>query len=52
MFSGDFHIPRAEAIKIVGDVIKSFEKTHPKLEIFLVLYKQNIYDMAVNLLSE
>lgn len=52
MFSGDFHIPRTEALKIVGDVIKNFEKYHPQLEIYLVLYKQNIYDMAVKLLSE
>ena len=51
MFSGDFHIPRAEALNIAGDVIKNFENHHPQLEVFLVLYKQNIYDMAVKLLS-
>ena len=52
MFSGDFHIPRVHAIRMVGEVISTFEKSHPRLEIRLVLHKQSIYDMAVKLLSD
>ena len=51
MFSGDFHIPRAEALKIVGEVMSHFEVAHPKMEILLVLYKQSIYDLAKSILQ-
>lgn len=51
MFSGDFHIPRGEALQIVGEVIRQFEITCPKAKIILVLYKQSIYDLAVNILE-
>lgn len=51
MFSGDFHIPRAEALQFVGEVIRQFEVTYPKAEIFLVLYKKSIYDLAVSILN-
>ena len=51
MFSGDFHIPRAEALHIVGDVISHFEKAHPSMKIQLVLYKQGIFDLAKAILQ-
>ena len=51
MFSGSLHIPRAEALEIVADVIRLFEKTCPGMEILLVLYKQSIYDLAVTVLG-
>ena len=51
MFSGDFHIPRAQALQIVADVVSGFEKSHPSLEISLVLYKQSIYDLAKKIIS-
>ena len=51
MFSGDFHIPRAEALKIVGEVIDHFEKAHSKMDIKLVLYKQSIFDLAKSILK-
>lgn len=46
MFSGDFHIPRAEALRIVAEVVRIFEKNHPEMEIVLVLYKPGIYELA------
>ena len=52
MFSGDFHLPRPKAIRIAGDVIRAFEKTHPGMEIFLVLYNKSIYEMAVKILAQ
>ena len=51
MFSGDFHIPRAQALQIAADVIAGFEKSHPSLEISLVIYKQSIYDLAKKIIS-
>lgn len=52
MFSGSMHIPRAEAVRIVGEVISRFEKTCPRMEIRLVLYKQSIYDTAFRVLTQ
>lgn len=51
MFSGDFHLPRPEAIRIAGDVIQAFEEKHPEMEIALVLYNKSIYEMAVRILG-
>ena len=50
MFSGSFHIPRAEALLLVAQVISRFEADCPGMEIRLVLYKQSIYDTAVRVL--
>ena len=50
--AGDFHLPRPKAIRIAGDVIRAFEKTHPGMEIFLVLYNKSIYEMAVKILAQ
>ena len=49
MFSGEFHLPRAQALTIVFQVVAEFEKAHPELEISLVLYKDSIYRMAEKL---
>ena len=46
MFSGDSHIPRAQALAIVCQVVAEFEKHHPDMEITLVLYKESIYRLA------
>ena len=46
MFSGEYHVPRAQAIELVCRVVAAFEKEHPDMEIYLVLYKQSIYDLA------
>ena len=51
MFSGSLHIPRAEALKIVADVMAQFETAYPHMQISLVLYKKSIYDLAVKLLG-
>lgn len=51
IFSGDCHIPRAEFLKIAGNVIREFLKYH-EMEVYLVLYKQEIYEMARILLGE
>lgn len=52
MFSGDFHLPRPIAIQIAGNVIRSFQEMHPEMEVYLVLYKKSIYDMAVRIINE
>ena len=52
MFSGSMHIPRAEALKLVGEVISHFEANCPNMEIDLVLYKQSIYDAAKKILGK
>ena len=52
MFSGDFHLPRPEAIRIAASVIAGFEKNHPNMDITLVLYNKAIYETAVKLLTE
>lgn len=51
MFSGDFHLQRHVAIQIAGTIIHEFEIAHPTMEIYLVLYKKSIYDMAVKILT-
>ena len=52
MFSGCLHIPRPEALKLVGQVIRRFEAGYPGMEIRLVLYKQSIYDLACRVLAK
>ena len=52
MFSGSMHIPRPEALKMVGEIVSRFEASCPGMEIFLVLYKQSIYDSARRILSQ
>ena len=51
MFSGSMHIPRAEALCLVAEVIGQFEKDYPSLDIRLVVYKQSIYDTALRVFS-
>lgn len=51
MFSGSMHIPRAEALRLVAEVIGQFEKDFPGLDIQLVVYKQSIYDTALRVFS-
>ena len=52
MFSGSLHIPRPEALRMVGEVITQFEKHCPRLEIHLVLYKKSIYDLALRVFTQ
>ena len=52
MFSGDYHIPRLEALQIAGGVIRKFEKEYPELEISLVLYRESIYRLACKVLEK
>ena len=52
MFSGEYHIPRAQALRIVFQVVLQFERHHPELEIDLVLYREGIYRLAEKLLAE
>ena len=52
MFSGSMHIPRVEALQMVGEVISRFESSCPAMEIRLVLYKQSIYDTAQRILGK
>ena len=52
MFSGSMHIPRTEALKLVGEVISRFEASYPGMEIHLVLYKKSIYDTAKRILTD
>lgn len=52
MFSGDFHLPRPEAIRIAGSVIRTFEDGHPRMDIILVLYNKSIYEMADKILAQ
>lgn len=51
MFSGSMHVPRAEALRLVGEVVSRFERHCPNMEISLVLYKKSIYDTAVRVLQ-
>lgn len=46
MFSGEYHVPRAQALALVCKVVLAFERSHPDMDIYLVLYKQSIYEMA------
>lgn len=50
IFSGDCHMPRAESIRIAGNVILEFEKKYPGIKVTLVLYRKSIYEMALQLL--
>ena len=51
MFSGDFHLPRSQALRIVKQVVIHYEKLHPDLEIHLVLYKESIYHLASKIME-
>lgn len=46
MFSGGYHLPRAEALVLVCRTVLEFERSHPGMEIRLVLYKPGIYELA------
>ena len=46
MFSGAYHLPRAEALVLVCQTVTEFERTHPGMQIQLVLYKPGIYHLA------
>lgn len=46
MFSGQYHLPREQAIHIVCQVVRHYEAVHPELKIVLVLYTQGIYRLA------
>ena len=50
MFSGSLHIPRIEALTLAAKVIHQFEKNFPNMEIYLVVYKKSIYDLALQVL--
>ena len=52
MFSGSMHVPRTEALRLVGEVVAQFQKHCPNMEIRLVLYKQSIYDTARKVLKD
>ena len=52
MFSGSLHLPRAEALELVGQVVARFEREYPGLQILLVVYKKSIYDLAQRVLPE
>ena len=52
MFSGSLHIPRAEALRRVAEVLEQFERDCPRMEIRRVLYKQSIYDTALRVLRQ
>ena len=51
MFSGSLHIPRADALRLVAEVVRRFEASYAGMEIQLVVYKQSIYDLAVRVLG-
>ena len=50
-FSGEYHIPREEAIYIAGQAITDFIRRSPALDVVLVLYKPGIYLMAKRILG-
>ena len=52
MFSGAYHVPRAQALQIVCQVVNGFEQRHPALEIILVLHKKSIYKLAHEIYQE
>ena len=52
MFSGEFHLPRSQALSIVKQVIHHYEEVHPKLDIYLVLYKESIYQLALKIIND
>ena len=49
MFSGEYHLPRAQALSIVSQTVADFERKHPGLDISLVLYKESIFRLAEKL---
>ena len=51
IFSGEYHIPLEEAIRIAGKAISDFVDRHPELDVVLVLYKPGIYAMAKRILA-
>lgn len=51
IFSGDFHIPRKDAVLIAKKSIEKYIKYHP-LEVYLVLYNPAIYEFAQKVISE
>lgn len=51
MFSGEYHIPRKEAIGIAGASICAFTDRHPELDVVLVVYRPGILTMARRLLG-
>ena len=51
IFSGEYHIPREEAIYIAGQAITDFIRRSPALDVVLVLYKPGIYLMAKRILG-
>ncbi len=51
MFSGEYHVPRADALRIAHSAICSFEKQHRNMDIVLVLYTSSIYALAQNILG-
>lgn len=52
MFSGDFHVPRHEALRIACGEIRRFEEIYPEIDVMLVLYTTSIYEMARIVLAE
>lgn len=51
IFSGEYHIPREQAICIAGKSISDFVRRHPELDVVLDLYKPGIYSMAKRILG-
>lgn len=51
IFSGAYHIPREEAVRIAGQVITDFVDRHPALDVVMVLYKPGIFAMAKRVLG-
>lgn len=50
IFSGDYHIPRVEALKVFYKVVNVYLARH-KIEIHLVLYNEAIYQLALKVKS-
>lgn len=52
MFSGSMHVPRAEALQLVAEVVSRFEDECPNMEILLVVYKTSIYNTAIRVMQQ
>ena len=50
IFSGECHIPRPISIQVAAEAILDFLQFH-ELEVYLVLYKPGIYEMAKDILK-
>ena len=50
IFSGACHFPRYRSLEIAGSAIEEFTSRH-KMDIYLVLYKETIFEMAKYVLS-